>query len=309
MNWARQKGTEVGMVVVIQRSDYFKGSKRSPRLSLGCQRYGKGLKITKVGRCNCPFLLRGVFCAKNEDKCTLKVECGYHNHPLATNIKSQASKPSLPTQKKQKVIDNNIQQYWGQLPQYFKQFVVKIEEIDRDGNCGFRALAKGLWSDENKWEDARRGCLEELNAFEMLYSNMFGGSEAIKELREKIDYFNSPCRRKYWFMMPEMGFLFAGRFSVVVVNISDCDVSTILPLHSWPPIGELRVICTKFVDNNHSVHIKLCENAPLPRPMSLWEKHKYSCASGWQSRLIARMEAYDSIRPVDESDTCVYIVE
>lgn len=306
-SWAKQKATEVGMVLVSTKSDFYKSDTRLPRFILGCQLQGKRVARSKIERCGCPFLLRGIPCAKEGDKWTVEVQCGRHNHPLTTDIKSQ---PSLPSQKKQRVIEKNIQKYRGQLPQYFEPFVEKIEEIDRDGNCGFRALAKGLWSDENKWEDVRRGCLEELNAFENLYVKMFGGSETIKELREKIDYFSSPCRRKYWFMMPEMGFLFASRFSVVVVNVSDSDVSTILPLHSWAP-SELQIICIKFVDNNHSVCIKLGENAPLPRPMPLWKKHMHMCASGWESRLGARMEAYDSIRPVDESASalCVHVVE
>ncbi|KAL5728850.1 hypothetical protein ACHQM5_001884 [Ranunculus cassubicifolius] len=344
VKWVKQKGREVGMVIVIRRSDCYKESGRKPRLVLACQLHGKD-KRSKIEGFNCPFLLKGEYLVGTRDKWLLKVLCGHHNHtlpgtelvPQETLWSSVGKKKKIVDKKvicghhnhtlwgtklvpretsegvvvkKQKVVDKMIQNYWKLVPGFFVPYVKKIVEVDRDGNCGFRAIAKGIWSDDSKWGEVRRGCLEELNEFEGLYVKMFGGKTAIKELRQRLDCFTSPCRRKNWFLMPEMGFLAASKFDVVVVSISGSDVSSVLPLHSLAPIGDVRVFGIQFVDDNHNVFVDLDEKGPLPRPMSLWGKRKYDCALSWETRILSRMEAYDRINTMKvEESSSIELVE
>lgn len=100
LEWAKQRGREVGMVIIIKKSD-LSHSGRTPRTSLACERQGvykpkikkkdgqnvvmfdtKYAKATK--RNNCPFSLKGIHCPGSKDSWMVQVECGRHNHALST---------------------------------------------------------------------------------------------------------------------------------------------------------------------------------------------------------------------------------
>lgn len=85
-------GRSVGTVIVIKKSGNAIGG-RVARICFGCERGGKyrvakrgGVKVVPVRqtgtkKCQCPFTLRGIKLPK-DDQWMVKVECGFHNHPL-----------------------------------------------------------------------------------------------------------------------------------------------------------------------------------------------------------------------------------
>ncbi|KAF9599509.1 hypothetical protein IFM89_038729 [Coptis chinensis] len=115
VTWARDVGRSVGMVVIIKKSE-FGASGRSSRIFLACERFGKRReykvpfkkktsatrrRVSK--RCDCPFLLRGIKMPK-DDQWRVKVECGYHNHPLERHLQGSSVAGKLTPEEKDIVI-------------------------------------------------------------------------------------------------------------------------------------------------------------------------------------------------------------
>ncbi|KAK1325757.1 hypothetical protein QJS10_CPA01g01825 [Acorus calamus] len=91
MEWVKHVGRNIGVVVVIGRSDVSE-PRRAPRVILICERggkydtrprktdKGKQKRQTGIKKCECPFKLRAY---EWDGKWRLEVMCGLHNHPLA----------------------------------------------------------------------------------------------------------------------------------------------------------------------------------------------------------------------------------
>ncbi|KAF9595726.1 hypothetical protein IFM89_003468 [Coptis chinensis] len=105
-----------GCIVVIKKSDYAH-SGRTPRLLFACERYGiyrpkkkvnenqeeekiadencgekkkQRKRKTSTKRCDCPFLLKGIHLSGPEDRWKVSVDCGRHNHSLATYLEGHS---------------------------------------------------------------------------------------------------------------------------------------------------------------------------------------------------------------------------
>ncbi|PIA25192.1 hypothetical protein AQUCO_12300023v1 [Aquilegia coerulea] len=103
LNWCRDVGKRIGMVLVIAKSDVEK-SGRKPRVLIACDRSScfqarantkvlnggdkvTGKKIVRKNgskKCACPFKLKGF--TSDEGGWKLKVVCGRHNHSFGKNL-------------------------------------------------------------------------------------------------------------------------------------------------------------------------------------------------------------------------------
>lgn len=99
IQWTRETGRSVGMVVIIKKSE-FGASGRTSRIFFACERFGKRREYKRASkdaptrrrvskRCGCPFLLRGVKLPK-DDQWKVKVQCGRHNHPLGRHLQGSS---------------------------------------------------------------------------------------------------------------------------------------------------------------------------------------------------------------------------
>ncbi|CAN6583859.1 unnamed protein product [Malus baccata var. baccata] len=91
VEWARERGHSIGLVIIIKNSDTGGVGSKKPRIKLGCERGGiykrridesvqkKRRKRSGTKKCGCPFLLKGVSLG-DDDEWKLEVICGVHNH-------------------------------------------------------------------------------------------------------------------------------------------------------------------------------------------------------------------------------------
>ena len=93
--------------------------------------------------------------------------------------------------------------------------------------------------------------------------------------------------------MPNMGFLVASKYNVILHVLTNAGSMTYLPLRSSPPAWYERVaIAIGHVNNNHYVKVVLTGGYPMPTIMPQWVHFKYDCATAWVTLYKDRINKY-----------------
>ena len=156
--------------------------------------------------------------------------------------------------------------YLDQIPSVFHPYIVHIEDVLGDGNCGFRAISTCLGGHEDAWDNIRKELIGELNDNYYYYSNVIGGE--CQRIYDALNFFQKGvfAPPQFWIAMPEMGILTASRFNVIlhVLNLAGGCV-TYLPFRTQPPSSSQQVSITiVHVDGNHYIKVVLNGEYPMP---------------------------------------------
>ncbi|XP_004498020.2 PKS-NRPS hybrid synthetase cheA-like [Cicer arietinum] len=131
-----------------------------------------------------------------------------------------------------------------------------IIDVGDDSNCGYRAVATLLGMGENCWAFICQQCVVELQEFMSHYEILFGGENYVRKLIHNV-YVEQVASKDNWMTLPEMRYVIALKFNLVVVALSLNQSQTYFPLRSPPPtsMSDYRVIVIAFVNNCHFVHV------------------------------------------------------
>lgn len=176
-----------------------------------------------------------------------------------------------------------------EIPLIFHPYVTHIENVNSDGNCGYRALNVCLGNNENSWQDMKYELLNELNRSATEYMNVF--DVAFNELHYRLS--TPQC----WMLMPYTGVLVCNRFGVIVHCLSQSGSTTCFPIWRGPEdFMEHKTITIAHVGGNHYVMVKLEGQYPMPPITALWTQYRYQyrypCAAAWETLYISRLQAY-----------------
>ncbi|XP_076886676.1 uncharacterized protein LOC143536616 [Bidens hawaiensis] len=198
----------------------------------------------------------------------------------------------------QKSIDYRT--YIGEIPEIFQPYVEDIENVDGDGNCGFRATAVALGYHQNDWASIRRSLIEEMVQYEQLYRLAFNDKnntvDEYNAVFSSLNWFGKGfAPTQYWMIMPETGYLIANRFNVIFHFISkdNNSSSTIFPLWRGPDqFPEKRIITMALVHSNHYVAVKMQGEFPMGVTQKLWTLNRQTAASEWEQIYQSRQQLY-----------------
>ncbi|XP_031096129.1 uncharacterized protein LOC116000234 [Ipomoea triloba] len=198
--------------------------------------------------------------------------------------------------------------YIHQLPVIFHPFITQVQDVEHDGNCGFRAVATCLGFPKNQWLTIRYNLMEELKSHEMEYTKMFGSQEWYNKVYNSLNFFKSDSAPvEHWMTMPEMGFLIASRYNVILHVLSMTGSTTYLPLRSSPPPWHEHVaIALGYVNNNHYVKVTLTRGYPIPTVAPQWNYFRYDCAYAWITPYEHRINSYNEY--VDSNCTREHVI-
>lgn len=154
---------------------------------------------------------------------------------------------------------SNMRFYIDQIPEVLKSFVTDIIDVQSDGNCGFRCIAVALEMGESCWPQIRRDLQEELYENQTLYEQVLiqhgRCNDLLKQLQHEGDDF-APTDK--WMTMPDMGYIIATKYNVVVFSLSSRLSLTIPPLKGQvPPPVQRFEIAVAFVNDGHFVLVRL----------------------------------------------------
>nr|XP_004489619.1 uncharacterized protein LOC101508284 [Cicer arietinum] len=119
----------------------------------------------------------------------------------------------------------------------------------------------------------------ELQEFMSHYEILFGGENYVRQLIHNV-YVEQVASKDNWMTLPEMGYVIASKFNLVVVALSLNQSQTYFPLRSPPPtsMSDHRVIVIAFVNNCHFVQVylksySLCHQQVLCGKIIAMKKH------------------------------------
>ncbi|XP_027190455.1 uncharacterized protein [Cicer arietinum] len=188
---------------------------------------------------------------------------------ISLKVQKLTPRPSISKVQQPRVL---LFKYW--LPVEINKFIDDIIDVGDDGNCGYRAVAALLGMGENCWAFIRQQCVVELQEFMSHYEILFGGENYVRQLIHNV-YVEQVASKDNWMTLPEMGYVIALKFNVVVVALSLNQSQTYFPLRSPPPtsMSDHRVIVIAFVNNCHFVQVYLKSYSPIPPASNLWKNY------------------------------------
>ncbi|XP_004511202.1 uncharacterized protein [Cicer arietinum] len=163
------------------------------------------------------------------------------------------------------------QSYRIHFPTFIHQYIEDIIGVVLDGNCGFRAIATLLGWTEESWLLVRTQLDKEINLHQDIYSNVFDNSVESMQNSLKISGMG-PQEKDKWMIMPDLGYVIATRYSVILVSLSRNLNMTLFLLNKAPPQDSslISLLAIGFVNESHWVQIKLKSDCPLPPTSQKW---------------------------------------
>jgi len=143
-----------------------------------------------------------------------------------------------------------------QFPIQIHPFIEEIIDVKADSNCGYRAVAAQLGMGEESWALVRQDLIRELQQWQDIYTKLFGSNDRVAELRQSL-YVDKETSTKKWMTIPDMGYVIASRYNVVLVALSLRESMTFFPLRGRPPLSESRhrLIAIGLVHDCHFVQV------------------------------------------------------
>ena len=175
-----------------------------------------------------------------------------------------------------------------QIPKVFHPYIsnTSLQDVEPDGNCGFRSVALGLGLTEDDWPIIRYDLVRHLESHQEQYMWIFGTIGYNKMYR-------IVSSAGAWMEMPNTGLVIASTYNKVVVSLSNNGSTTSFPLWSSPPQSDSNeIIVIAHVHGNHYIRVALREGFPLPITHPLWITYKNNVASGWGKKYASRQDDF-----------------
>ncbi|KAL2323773.1 hypothetical protein Fmac_028152 [Flemingia macrophylla] len=203
----------------------------------------------------------------------------------------------------------SVQPMMDQFPVEIHPFIEDIIDVKADANCGYRVVAAQLGMGEESWALVRQDLIRELQQWQDDYAKLFGCNNRVAELRQSL-YVDKQASVNKWMTIPDMGYVIASRYNVVLVSLSLQESMTFFPLRGRPPLSQSshRLIAIGFVHNCHFVQVVLKAESALPPTAIQWSRFCNAESRSWETSYVSRMEHFRSLFTQIEPDS-VDIVE
>nr|GEX09687.1 hypothetical protein [Tanacetum cinerariifolium] len=184
------------------------------------------------------------------------------------------------------------------IPEIFHRYIIQLNNVKGDGNCGFRSVAVGLGRDENMWPLIRQELLQELRYHEHDYMEILTSTD-FKFIWDTVNFVGTgfaPIDK--WMSMPDTGLVIASFYKRPVVFISmvgnDVLSSTCFPLWSGPHESEsTEPIVVARVGGSHFINLLLRVGYPIPSTHPQWRRYRIDSASAWEDMYSSRQLAFE----------------
>ncbi|XP_027913070.1 PKS-NRPS hybrid synthetase CHGG_01239-like isoform X1 [Vigna unguiculata] len=185
-----------------------------------------------------------------------------------------------------------------QFPIQIHPFIEEIIDVKADSNCGYRAVAAQLGMGEESWALVRQDLIRELQQWQDMYAKLFGSNDRVAELRQSL-YVDKETSIKKWMTIPDMGYVIASRYNVVLVALSLKESMTFFPLRGRPPLSQSRhrLIAIGLVHDCHFVQVALKAGSAIPPTALQWSRYCSAESRSWETSYVNRMEHFRSLFP------------
>ncbi|XP_058749864.1 uncharacterized protein LOC131622860 [Vicia villosa] len=179
---------------------------------------------------------------------------------------------------------------------YIRPFIDDIVDVRDDGNCGFRAIASLHGYGTDGWSMVRRDLEKEIiGPRSKLYEDLFG--ERLPTVRSSlvIETLGQQPPNK-WMTLPELGYLIANRYNVVLVSLGHPSLSYFPMTSAHSP--NASIYCIGFVNGNHWVQVNMNEGFPFSPVTNEWKKYRTKDATSWMEGFAGRLQHWQRLMPI-----------
>ncbi|XP_048495889.2 uncharacterized protein LOC125495270 [Beta vulgaris subsp. vulgaris] len=173
---------------------------------------------------------------------------------------------SLTLSNASQIIPPNILPFHDQLPSYIVPYISSIHNVGADGNCGYRAVSRWIYEDEERWPTVREELAMEIETRLNIYSDILGGHDNVRSTLISLQHYVGSATKDYRMSLLDMGFVISTRYNVVVVCWSLDQPITFLPIIAREGNhAPDRVITLGFLQRmEHYVVVEMKEGFPMP---------------------------------------------
>nr|XP_011470588.1 PREDICTED: uncharacterized protein LOC105349260 [Fragaria vesca subsp. vesca] len=157
---------------------------------------------------------------------------------------------------------------------------------------------------QKAWRNVRKDLLQELQSMPSLYKDLIYGPKRYEEFKHALNFDKTGyAKKEYWMSMPDMGYLIATYYKVIVIYLSNAQCLTLLPLMLPSELHDLELpeIAIGFVkigNKGHFVQVNLSSGlVPIPPISSEWHKNNDETAEHLYLRYQAREEKFKQVLP------------
>ncbi|KAK1258460.1 hypothetical protein QJS04_geneDACA017290 [Acorus gramineus] len=232
------------------------------------------------------------------------VEVGSAIPPQASHSqgakRSKQSKMSVQRGRVSRSRSVSVEKYIAEFPPFLTPFISNIYDVPGDGHCGFRVVASFLGMSNNGWRDVRTDLLAEIEQHPDEYNLVFYGLAHVQEVKRILNCQSSTVGKEHWMSMPDMGFVIASCYKIVVIHISKHQCLTFFPLRDPPPpVSAHRILSIGYVNGCHFVGLEFTTDSPLPPAARTWDRFRLDMASSWVTPYIERIDRFRALAGTD----------
>jgi hypothetical protein len=189
---------------------------------------------------------------------------------------------------------NSFLSYRSAIPPIFYQYLTRVQDVQGDGNCGFRAIAIGLGMKEKMWPQIRAELSDECTRNAATYSAI--DEIQFEEVRNTIDWGGiHTAPESKWLQMPFTGLMIANRWNVVLHFFSKTGCCTFFPLYADANAHLPHRVISIVHAYNHYISVKVEGDYPMPAPSPYWSAGRNNRAKSWAQFYDNRIERYKNI--------------
>ncbi|KAH6780136.1 hypothetical protein C2S52_011373 [Perilla frutescens var. hirtella] len=177
--------------------------------------------------------------------------------------------------------------YIDQIPASFRGYVVRTQDVNADGHCGFRAIAGLVLGDQESWSRVRSDLFYEINSNPEMWDKCFLERGRREKVLKILNFHDLTAPTRHWFVLPDLGHVVATVYKVALVTLGGRYPTTFLPLSS-SVLVEPKCICMAHVKigeghcANHFIQVFMNPNHPFPPISAQWKDFRMDCAAGWE---------------------------
>ncbi|XP_057248237.1 uncharacterized protein LOC104894833 [Beta vulgaris subsp. vulgaris] len=176
---------------------------------------------------------------------------------------------SLTLSNASQIIPPNILPFHDQLPSYIVPYISSIHNVGADGNCGYRAVSRWIYEDEERWPTVREELAMEIETRLNIYSDILGGHDNVRSTLISLQHYVGSATKDYWMSLLDMGFVISTRYNVVEMK----------------------------------------EGFPMPPIYPYWRHHHDPSVAGWSIPYHSRFERWKVIAGVRDQQNNVDLFE
>ncbi|XP_057458758.1 uncharacterized protein LOC130749421 [Lotus japonicus] len=204
-----------------------------------------------------------------------------------------AKKASQPAKRKKCAKKSDTSHFMSHFPSFLHPYIHTVTDVEDDGNCGYRSIAAllGHSAGEDGWPWVRAELIGELENNSFMYTDMWS-RQIVDALHDRLTLpHGDPTTFDKWMQLPEMGYLVATRFRLVLVTLSAMGCNPYLPLRGAGPPDVHPVIAIGHVID-HFIQLHLTPGHPMPPIAPQWRWHADAASGHWRDPYGPRLDMF-----------------